>query len=293
MNSFLHWFPINVRHYFLGLHFLGFARRILAGVLVVGFSQLMMTSSFAHAAPLSVLSAAELMEKSVEAIRLKDSSANATLTLTSRDGAARVRKTSGYTKLRVNGTDNMRLVRFLAPADIKGTTTLMIENGKGDDDMWIYLPALSKVRRLSASDKSGAFVGTDFSYGDIIGHKPLDWTHKLVKEDEVNGAPCYLIQSLPANDSVRGNSGYSKRETCVRKDNLVAVRTDIWDTQGQPLKRITVSNLKQVGNAGHWQPMLWIAENLQSGHKTTIQFDEFKAEINVADRLFTPQELDK
>lgn len=267
------------------------ALRKLEWIIFIG--PLMMVSSLVLAAPLPSLGAVEIMEKSVEVLRFKDTIAKATLTLTGRDSNMRVRKTSGYTRLRPNGTDNMRLVRFLAPADIRGTATLMIENSRGDDDMWIFLPALSKVRRLSASDKSGAFVGTDFSYGDIIGHKTSDWIHQLVNEVVVEGAPCYLINSLPANDTVKANSGYSRRETCVQKDNFIAVRTDFWDTEGQPLKRIQVSNFKQVGSAGHWQPLLWVAENLQTGHKTTIEFDEFKADSNVSEKLFTPQELNK
>lgn len=263
----------------------------VGAVFMFAFGLLMVVSRIAHAAP--ALNAAELMDKSAEAIRVNDSFANATFTLTNREGVARVRKTSGYTKLRSGTTDNMRLVRFLAPADIKGTATLLIENSKGDDSIWVYLPALSKVRRLSASNKRDAFVGTDFSYGDVIGHKTTDWVHKLVKEDSVDGAACYLVESTPANDTVRSNSGYSKRLSCIRKDNFVAARTEIWDLADQPLKRIRLSDIKPVGRDGHWQAMLSVAENLQTGHQTAIQLEAFKADQNVSEKLFTPQELDK
>jgi outer membrane lipoprotein-sorting protein len=187
----------------------------------------------------------------------------------------------------------MRLVRFLSPADIKGTATLLLEHAGTDDDMWIYLPALGKVRRLSASNKKDSFVGTDLSYGDVIGYKPQEWRHRLVREEEAAGAPCYVIESLPANETVAQNSGYGKRVSWVRKDNFVAPRIEITDTAGRPLKRILAADIRQVGRAGRWQAMRTEAENLQTGHKTLIQLDRFEAEQNVPESLFTAKELEK
>ena len=120
-----------------------------------------------------------------------------TLGLTNKAGKQRVRKTIGTSKLQGNGIDNMRMTRFLEPADVKGTVSLLIEHSEKDDDIWIYLPSVKKVRRLVSSNKRDSFVGTDFSYGDIIGHKVNEWTHTLVKEEAVDGKPCYVIESVP------------------------------------------------------------------------------------------------
>jgi hypothetical protein len=233
------------------------------------------------------------MHKSLAATKVKDSLSQATFTLTNKDGATRVRQTTGATRLHANGIDNMRLVRFLSPADIKGTATLLLEHSGADDDMWVYLPALGKVRRLSASNKKDSFVGTDFSYGDVIGHQPQEWSHQIVREEAIDGAACYVIESTPMNDNVLKNTGYSKRVSWVRKDNFVLARADFMDVSGQPLKRIFFSNIQQVGSTGRWQPMLSEAENLQTGHRTRIQFEGFKADQNVALSLFTPKELER
>lgn len=261
-------------------------------LLVFGSSLLLFIGGFAHADSSPAL---EIMRKNLAATKVNDSIANATFTLTNREGFSRVRKTSGLTRLQDKSEDNMRLVRFLSPADIKGTSTLLIEhaNANADDDMWVYLPALGKVRRLSASNKKDSFVGTDFSYGDIIGHKPEEWTHKILREEMNDGAQCYVIESTPSSDAVKQNSGYSKRVTWVRKDNFVASRVDFWDEGEQPLKRISTTDIRQVGKNGKYQAMVSVAENLQNGHRTTIQFDEFKADQNVAASLFTPRNLDK
>lgn len=233
-----------------------------------------------------------IMQRSLDASKVADSMADATFTLTNKDGAKRVRKTSSATRLQANGSDNMRLVRFLAPADIKGTATLMVEHAGADDEMWIYLPALGKVRRLSAANKKDSFVGTDLSYGDVVGYKVEEWQHKLVGEEEHGGGACYVIESVPANPAVAQNTGYSKRVTWVRKDNFVAARNDVYGPDGRLLKRIVASEIRQVGANKRWQPMLSEAENLQTGHRTSIRFENFRADQNVPASLFTPKELE-
>ena len=70
------------------------------------------------------------------------------------------------------------------------------------------LPALKKVRRLVASNKKDSFVGTDLSYGDIIGHKVQEWHHVLVKEETIDGQACYVVESTPHSDAVQEQSGY-------------------------------------------------------------------------------------
>lgn len=262
----------------------------LALVLVVGSTAMLLVAGAAHANSAEPLA---IMQKNLAATKVKDSISNATFTLRNKDGAERVRKIIGYTRLRPNGEDTMRLVRFLAPADIKDTATLLIENAQAEDDMWIYLPALGKVRRLSASNKKDSFVGTDFSYGDVIGHKPEEWSHALLREEVLDGASCYVIESTAGNDKVRQNSNYSKRLSWVRKDNFVAVRSEFWDLGNQFLKRITAADIQQVGGNGRWQPMLTEAENIQTGHRTTIRFEGFKADQDVPEKMFTPKELEK
>jgi outer membrane lipoprotein-sorting protein len=258
----------------------------LAGVLTLSIA-LQMSAMAAEDTALGI------MQKSAAAIKLKDSVFKATFTLVNRDGSTRIRQTSAYTRLQGDGTDNMRLVRFLAPADIKGTATLLIEHTASDDDMWIYLPALGKVRRLSASNKKDSFVGTDFSYGDVIGYKPEEWSHRQLREESEGSQPCYVIESLPGTDAVKQNSGQSKRVTWVRKDNFVAIKSEAWDTSGQLARRITLSDVRPVGSNGRWQAMVSEAQNLLTEHKTTIKYEEFQVDQNVPEKMFNPRELDR
>src|SRR5687768_11310963 len=233
------------------------------------------------------LSGREIMEKNFYAGKVQHLLNQSTMTLTNDKGQQRIRKMRSASVLQPNGIDSTLLIRFLFPGDVKGTGYLQIQHHDREDDMWVYLPALKKVRRLVASNKKDSFVGTDFSYGDVIGHKVEEWTHRLLREETVDGAACYVIESLPRSDTVANNSGYSKRMTWVRKDNFVSPRAEFWDTAGQPLKRIAASDIRPAGKKGHWQPMITEAENLQSGHKTIVRLDRFDADASVEASLFT------
>jgi outer membrane lipoprotein-sorting protein len=245
----------------------------------------------AGAAPLT---AREIMEKNHVSTRVQDSISDATFTLINKNGQERVRKTVGLTKLQPNGLDNRRMTRFVAPPDIRGTATLLIEHSDRDDEMWVYLPALRKVRRLVSSNKKDSFVGTDFSYGDVIGHKVEDWEHRLHEEAMVEGRPCYVIESLPRTDAVRMSSGYAKRLTYVRKDNYVTSRAEFWDQAGQPLKVFTAGDVQLVDPVrGKWQPMRREMVNVQTGHQTIVRNEHFKANQAIHDDRFTTRYLER
>jgi len=239
-------------------------------------------------------SPAEIVQKSLSVNKMLDSTSDATFTLINKSGQERVRKTFGVSKLEANGEDNMRMTRFMAPADVKGTVSLLIEHSAGEDDIWIYLPALKKVRRLVSSNKKDSFVGTDFSYGDVIGHKVAEWNYKLLREEQADGADCYVIEASAKSDEVRDNSGYAKRVIWIRKDNLFAIKGDMWDEAGQPVKKFHMTELKEVDAAHHkWQAMKLEAENLQTGHKTVIAFENFKVNQKVRDDFFTTRYMEK
>jgi hypothetical protein len=151
----------------------------------------------AHAAELD---ADEIMRRNFSVGKVVDSRAAVTMTLISEGGARRERSTETLSKLLPNGIDQKRLIRFLTPGDVKGTATLLVEHSAGDDDIWIYLPALHKVRRLVANNKKDSFVGTDFSYGDIIGHKVEDWWSSRCR------GPTRCVTTAATANGVRGSA---------------------------------------------------------------------------------------
>lgn len=240
----------------------------------------------------AALTAEEIMTRSFLASKVADSTSEVTMRLRTAAGQERVRQTSGPSKLIPGTTDNRRLITFDSPADVKGTKTLLIEHSNAEDDIWIYLPAMKKVRRLVASNKRDSFVGTDFSYGDVIGHKVADWTHRLIKEEKAEGKDCYVVESTPKNREVEDVSGYSKRVSWIDQKTWVAVRVDIYDPNGELLKKITAEDIREVDPEKHkWQAMKQTAANVQTGHTTVLEFRNFKANVGVNDNVFTTRSL--
>jgi predicted RND superfamily exporter protein len=237
--------------------------------------------------------AEQVMQQNFLVDKVVGSRSKVTNILRNKEGQERVRESTSTTRLEDNGADTQRIVRFYAPADVNGTSILLIEHSRSDDDIWIYLPALKKVRRLVASNKRDSFAGTDFSYGDVIGYAVDDWRHTLVGEDTLNGEPCFLVESVPASQIVKETSGYSKRRNCISKSRYTTLRTEVWDTEGQLLKEEAYSNFQNVDPAhGKWVAMRSTARNVQTGHTTEVIFKDYSIDPSVSAALFTTRTLE-
>jgi len=261
------------------------------GALLAGACLVLQAASVARGAGSD---ATEIMRKTFYVSKVVGSVQTVTMVLKNESGGTRVRKTTGFTKLQSNGKDSNQVVRFLSPPDVKNTSNLMLEHSDGDDDIWIYLPALKKVRRIVASNKKDSFVGSDFSYGDVIGQRVDDWTHTLVTEGTVEGAKTYVVESRPKTDDVKASTGYSKVRYTIRQDNFVTVKGEYWDVGGRELKEIVYSEFKEVDPANRkWLAMKIEARNRQTGHSTSISYDSFRLDAGIKDEVFTTHYLEK
>ena len=236
----------------------------------------------------------DIVRKNFMVGKVRDSKGDVTMTLISKDGAKRVRSTSSISKRLPNGVDQQRMIRFLEPADVKGTATLMVEHSDGDDDSWIYLPALRKVRRLVANNKKDSFVGTEFSYGDIMGHRVDDWTYAYVGTDTVDGAKTHVIEATPKTPEIATNSGYGKRKMWIREDNFVAVKGEYSDTDGSPVKVFTATDVREIDAGEHkFQAFHLEMKNTQTGHVTQIDVRKLDVGLGLDDEQFTERYLEK
>jgi hypothetical protein len=240
------------------------------------------------------LKADEIMERNYQATRVDNSLSEATFRLVSSSGQERVRKTFGATKLQLDGVGNRRVIRFLSPSDVRNTTTLLVENAANEDEIWVYLPALKKPRRLAGNNKKSSFVGTDLSYGDLVGHKPQNWTHKFVRQEKLATFTTYVVESVPKSPDIAVDSGYSKRVSWIDKDSFVALKVDFYDPAGALLKTADSSELKQVDIKNRkWQPMLVQVKNHQTNGSTIVKMEKFDANTKVGDEYFSVRYLEK
>jgi outer membrane lipoprotein-sorting protein len=238
--------------------------------------------------------ARDLMEKNFFVSKITAFKTSGRMVLLTSRGERRERKNTTFSVLSPNGIDSKLLVKFSYPADIKGTSFLQIEHIEGQDDQWIYLPALKKSRRLVANNKKDSFVGSDFSYGDISLPKVDLYNHRLLGSETIAGRDCYKIESTPKSAATRENSGYSRKITWIRKENFVEARVDYYDLAGRLLKVQLVGEAKLLEPAkGRWFAVRREMVNRQTGHRTLISFDEVSLVPSLSPELFTTRNLER
>jgi uncharacterized protein len=239
-------------------------------------------------------SAREIMERNFYVTKVSALQVDLTMTLINDRGQRRERRNTSIIKLQPNGIDSKFLVRFNDPPDVAGTGLLQVEHSDGDDDLWIYLPALKKARRLVASNKKDSFVGSDFSYADIALPKVDLYRHVLRGTEQVDGMTCYVIESTPANDAVKSNNGYARKVTWVRTDNFLETKVEYYDLASRLMKTQRVARHQAVASqAGKWFALEREMTNVQTGHRTLLVATKLDGAVSVRDDVFSVRTLER
>jgi len=238
--------------------------------------------------------ARDIMEKNFYVTKVKHMVNDSTMTLTNDKGQQRVRKTHSVTLLQPNGIDSKIMIRFLEPGDVEGTGYLQVQHYDGEDDMWIYLPALKKLRRMVANNKRDSFVGSDFSYGDILVPVVDTYKHTIVKNEALDGEDCWVIESVPASEQIRKDYGYGKKTAWIRKSNFMEKKVEYLDAGGRPLKTMLAPEVVEVDAAAHkWWATKREVKNHQTGHSTSLTFEHLDTKKPVGEDFFTTRYLER
>ncbi len=144
----------------------------------------------------SAQDAKQIMKKSIEAVKVSSFEAVSTLTITDSKGNQRIRENTMASMSEPDGTEK-RIIKFLSPADVKGTGILIFDYPEKSDDMWIYLPALRKTRRIVSKEKSKSFMGSEFSNANMTAPGLEDFSYTLIGEEELEGKVAIIIESVP------------------------------------------------------------------------------------------------
>ncbi len=159
-----------------------------------------------------------------------------------------VRKLESQTKRYGNSLkDERTLIRFVKPADVRGTMylTWSWDDPQKEDDMWVFLPAESLVRRISGGGKKGAFMRSDMANEDIEDRAVDDDTHTLKGVEELNGVACWVVESVPRPE-LKKDTNYSKRVLYIRRDILLPTKIDFFDKRGRLLKTAILGGFKKI-----------------------------------------------
>lgn len=215
-----------------------------------------------------------------------------TMELIDKRGKKRKRVTTAYR--RYFGKERRQSIFYRDPSNIKGTAFLVYdypEKGK-DNDQWLYLPALRKTRRISASNRGDYFLGTDMTYEDInLGNKLSieDYTYETLKQEVIDGFECYLIEGTPVDEKTAKELGYSKIQAWVDVNNAMIRKGEYWDIAGNHLKSLRTTEIKKVDNI--WTGHTLHVANHKTGHATYFYFSDVDYKTDVSEEIFTEQAL--
>lgn len=244
----------------------------------------------AHAGP----SPREIMDKVTQTRKLAGSEAVVKMSIINEKGQARERKVTVATKLFDGGKTEKRIYRFLSPADVEGTGVLLFDYDAQADDVWVFVPALRKTRRIVSSQRSQAFMGSEFSFGDLNIPALDDFTYALVKEESFGGEDCFVVDVTPKNQEVADADGYSKKTYWVSKAKFVVRRGLYYDKEKKLLKELLANDIKLLDPKNNrYRPMKMEMINKQNGRKSVFESTEMKFVPDTKDEYFTTRYLER
>lgn len=195
-------------------------------------------------------------------------------------GETRTRAIEQFGKDTPRGMRNV--IVFHRPASVEGTRFLTVENPGRDNDQWIYLPALGRVRRITGGEGGDSFMGTDFSYDDLAGRDIDDYEYTLLREEEVERWNTYVVESTPRPGT---SSQYSRIVQYVDPESWIPVKIELYDRRGDLLKVNRVHRMERV--QGYWTIIENTMENVQTGHRTELQVRNFRYNREIPEGVFT------
>lgn len=224
--------------------------------------------------------AEEIMDKSRNVMKVESFEAIATLNIIDSKGRVRERSNITASKSYADGTEK-RLIKFLSPADVEGTTILIYDYDEGQDDMWIYLPALKRTRRIVSSEKGKSFMGSEFTNSDMSSPPTEDFNHRIVEETEDS----YIIESVPDSRDKEDEYGYTRKISTINKNNYVVSKMDFYDSYDELFKTIEIKAVKEIpGDKFIVSHMT--AENFSNGRSSEIVMSEIRTASQISDDLF-------
>jgi len=209
-----------------------------------------------------------------------DQTSDLTMTLINKSGAQRIRKIKQFTM--DLGAVEKSIMFFLSPADVKNTSFMnwTYDTDQGDDQ-WIYLPALKKTKRISSDSKSDYFMGSDFTYDDLGDRKLEDDTHKLLREETIDGKECYVVESISIDEDYM----YSKTLVWVDKSNFIGVKKEFYDEDEDLLKVLAIKEIEKI--SGIWVIKNSEMKNVQKNHRTTIVLSNIQINTGMSASKFS------
>ena len=181
-----------------------------------------------------------------------------------------------------------RLLIFDNPRDVKGTVILTATAKKESDDQWLYLPSVKRVKRITSNNKTGPFMGSEFSYEDLGSFEIDKYTYKFLEKNkciltEVN---CFLIERFPLDK----DSGYTRQIIWIDEDQYRLWKVEYYDRKDELLKTLNISDYS-IYQSKYWRAGTMSMENIQTNKITILNWSDYKFGVGVSKNDFLPNRL--
>ncbi|MGV8997188.1 MAG: outer membrane lipoprotein-sorting protein [Parvibaculaceae bacterium] len=187
-----------------------------------------------------------------------------------------------------DGSGNWSLMTFDKPRDIEGTALLTHSSLKDADDQWLYLPAVKRVKRISSSNKAGAFVGSEFAFEDFSTQQVEKFSYKWLKDEPCGTLTCYVVERTPAYEA----SGYTREIVWIDATDFQFRKIDYYDRKDTLIKTLTLSDYKLYQDK-YWRPLALDMVNHESGKATKLVWTDYKFATGLNKADFTPAALER
>jgi hypothetical protein len=216
-----------------------------------------------------------------------DSVVELTMTLIGNDGRTRTRRLTWQT---LEGTDpdagDKSLTLFHEPRDVAGTAFLSHTFVGRPDDQWLYLPSLRRVRRIAPANQSSAFVGSEFSYEDLLSDEVERFDYRWLRDEPCGESACFVIERYPRDP----DSGYSKQVVWLDKDELRPMRIEFHDRRQRHEKSLTLEDYRLYEDR-FWRAHTMTMDNHLTERTTVLTFGAFEFRTGLSAAAFDPSAL--
>ncbi len=188
--------------------------------------------------------------------------------------------------LEVENDGDKSLIIFDQPRDVKGTALLTFSHKVKDDDQWLYLPALKRVKRIASRNKSGPFMGSEFAFEDLASQEVEKYTYKFIRDDELDGKPVFVMERYP----VSKYSGYTRQLAWIDKERYIPLKIAFYDRKNALLKVLVFRGYRQYLDK-YWRADEMFMDNKQTGKSTLLTWKNYQFRTGLKDSDFTRNSL--
>lgn len=167
-----------------------------------------------------------------------------------------------------------------APKDVKGTALLTFSHDHGEDEQWLFMPAVKRIKRIAATNRSGPFMGSEFSYEDFSTQSRDKYVYRWLGEEKLDGVDCHLIERLPKAGT---QSSYKRLLTWVEKKDLLLQRVHYFDHNDQHVKTLNVTGYAQYDRRW-WRADSFVMTNLVTGGASLLNWRDIRFGVGLSER---------